>query len=104
MENTWKCLSSSPTLNTSLTDQPDHHRSKKPPHHTLEGVVRVGSLVQQLAVLQLLTHPLQGVERLVQLHWHLHFGEVFANVVPEDVPQADADVRAGHRKTGSPLR
>lgn len=69
--------------------------SKKPPHHTLERVERVGSLFQQLAVLQLLAHPLQGVERLVELHGHLHFGEFFADVVPEDVPQADGDVGAG---------
>lgn len=98
MENTWRRFYSSPTPTKG------HHWSKKLPHHTLERVVRVGSLVQQLAVLQLLAHPLQGVERLVQLHGHLHFGEVFANVVPEDVPQADADVWAGSRKTGSPLR
>lgn len=69
--------------------------SKKPTHHTLEGVGRVGSLLQQLAVLQLLAHPLQGVERLVELHGHLHLGEFFADVVPEDVPQADGDVGAG---------
>lgn len=98
MENTWRRFYSSPTPTKG------HYRSKKLPYHTLERVVRVGSLVQQLTVLQLLAHPLQGVERLVQLHGHLHFGEVFANVVPEDVPQADADVWAGSRKTGSPLR
>lgn len=71
--------------------------SKKPPHHTLERVGRVSSLFQQLAVLQLLAHPLQGVERLVELHGHLHFGELFADVVPEDVPQADVDLGAGGR-------
>lgn len=78
--------------------------SKRPPHHTLARVGRVSSLFQQLAVLQLLTHPLQGVERLVELHGHLHFGELFADVVPEDVPQADVDLGAGGRETGSTQR
>lgn len=68
-------------------------------HHTL---VRVGGLVgcvQQLAVLQLLTKPLQGVEWLVQLDRHRHFGQVLPNVVPEDVPQTHA---AGGTGSGQP--
>lgn len=45
--------------------------------------------VEQLAVLQLLTQPLQGVEWLVQLHWHGHLGQVLSNVIPQDVPETD---------------
>lgn len=58
-------------------------------HHTLEGVLGVGRLVQQLCVLQLLTHALQCVEGLVELHGHGHLGQVLADVVPQDVPQVD---------------
>ena len=66
------------------------------PHHALVGVIRVGGLVQQLGVLQLLAHVLQRVERLVQLHRHGHLGQIFANIVPQDVPQVDvAGVRGG---------
>lgn len=106
------CCWSLPPLSGNITVIPLTDRgkrfllalSKKPPHHTLERVGRVRCLFQQLAVLQLLAHPLQGVERLVELHGHLHFGELFANVVPEDVPQADVDLGAGGRKTGSTQR
>lgn len=63
-----------------------------PSYHAFEGVVCVGSPVKQFTVLQLLTEPLQGVERLIKSDRHRHFGEVFADVVPEDVPQADAAV------------
>lgn len=86
------CCWLSPPLSGNIAVAPRTDRGKSStevsfgPHHTLEGVGRVGSLFQQLAVLQLLAHPLQGVERLVELHGHLHFGELFADVVPEDVP------------------
>lgn len=73
------------------------------PHHALEGVFCVGSLVQQLTVLQLLTHALQGVEGLVQLHRHGHFGQIFADVVPQDVPQVDvAGVGTWRWEAGTP--
>lgn len=75
-----------------------------PPHHTFKRVLCVGSPVQQLAVLQLLAQPLQGVERLVELHRHRHFGEVFADVVPEDVPKADGAAAGAQRgQTGATL-
>lgn len=70
----------------------EHARSEDPlapPHHAFERVLCVGSPVEQLAVLQFLAQPLQRVEWLVELHGHRDFGEVLANVVPEDVPQAD---------------
>ena len=63
-------------------------------HHALVGVLGVIGRVQKLTVLQLLAQPLQGVERLVQLNGHGHLGQVLANVVPEDVPQAHPS-RAG---------
>ena len=70
----------------------------------MKRVLCVSSPVQQLAVLQLLTQSLQGVERLIKLHRHRHLGEVFADVVPENVPQADrAVVRAGRGQAGSAL-
>lgn len=68
-------------------------------HHALEGVLCLGRLVQEIAVLQLLTHVLQGVEGLVQLHGHGHLGQVLADVVPQDVPQVDvAGVRGLRRQ------
>lgn len=58
---------------------------------------------QQLAVLQLFTHALQGVEGLVELHRHGHFGQVLANVVSQDVPEVDvAGVRTRRRQAGAP--
>lgn len=75
-----------------------------PPHHAFKGVLCVGGPVEQLAVLQLLAQPLQRVEWLVELHGHGDFGEVLANVVPEDVPQADgAAVGAGRGQAGPAL-
>lgn len=54
--------------------------------------------VQQAAVLQLLTQPLQSVEWLIEVHWHGHLGQVLANVVSQDVPQAHTVGRGGRRK------
>lgn len=61
-------------------------------HHAFKRILCVSSPVEQLTVLQLLTQSLQGVERLIKLHRHRHLGQVFADVVPEDVPQADGAV------------
>lgn len=72
-------------------------------YHALKGVLSVGCLVQQLTVLQLFTHALQGVEGLVELNWHGHFGQVFADVVPQDVPKVDvAGVRTWRWQAGAP--
>lgn len=57
-------------------------------YHALAGVSHAAGLVQEAAVFQLLTEPLQCVERFVELHGHGHLGQVFADVVAEDVPQA----------------
>lgn len=58
-------------------------------YHALKRVRCVCGSVEQLAVLQLLTQPLQGVQRLIQLHRHGHLRQVLSNVIPQDVPQAD---------------
>lgn len=58
-------------------------------HHPLQGTGRLGSLVQELAVLQLLTQPLQRVEGLVEFHRHGHLRQVLPDVRSQDVPQAD---------------
>ncbi len=58
--------------------------------------------VQQLAVLQLLTQPLQGVERLIELYRHGNLGQVLSDVVPQDVPQAHATGGAGGGQRGAP--
>lgn len=71
-------------------------------HHALVGVRGLVCGVQQVAVLQLLTQPLQGVERLVELHGHGDLGQVFADVVPQDVPEAHAAGGAGGRQRGTP--
>lgn len=74
------------------------------PHHPFQGVGDLGGLVQELAVLQLLAQPLQRVQGLVQLHRHGHFGQVFPDVVPQDVPQADgAGAGARGRQASSSL-
>lgn len=39
-------------------------------YHALAGVGDVAGLVQEAAVLELLTEPLQSVERLIELHRH----------------------------------
>lgn len=57
-------------------------------YHALAGVGHAAGLVQEVAILQLLAESLQRVERLVELHRHRHLGQVFADVVAEDVPQA----------------
>lgn len=57
-------------------------------YHALAGVSHAAGLVQEAAVLQLLAEPLQRVERLVELHGHRHLGQVFADIVAEDIPQA----------------
>lgn len=57
-------------------------------YHALAGVSHPAGVVQEAAVLQLLAEPLQGVERLVELHRHRHLGQVFAYIVAEDVPKA----------------
>lgn len=57
-------------------------------YHALAGVGHAAGLVQEVAILQLLAESLQRVERLVELHGHRHLGQVFADVVAEDVPQA----------------
>lgn len=57
-------------------------------YHALAEVSHAAGLVQEVAVLQLLTEPLQRVERLVELHRHRHLGQVFADIVAEDIPQA----------------
>lgn len=58
-------------------------------YHALKWVRCVCGSVEQLAVLQLLTQPLQGVKRLIQLHRHGHLGQILSNVIPQDVPQTD---------------
>lgn len=58
--------------------------------------------VQQVAVLQLLAQSLEGVERLVELHGHGDFGQVFADVVSQDVPQANTAGGAGGWQRGTP--
>lgn len=65
-------------------------------HHALVGVLGLVGGVQQLAVLQFLAQPLEGVDGLVELHRHGHLGQVLADVVPQDVPQAHA--AAGSRR------
>lgn len=57
-------------------------------YHALAGVSHTAGLVQEAAILQLLTEPLQCVERLVELHRHRHLGQVFADVVTQDIPKA----------------
>lgn len=57
-------------------------------YHALAGVSHAAGLVQEAAILQLLAEPLQRVERLVELHGHRHLGQVFADVVSENIPQA----------------
>lgn len=73
-------------------------------HHPLQGAGHLGGLVQELAVLQLLAEPLQRVERLVELHRHGHLGQVLADVISQDVPQADVTgIGAGRRQAGPSL-
>lgn len=70
------------------------------PYHALKRVLCVCSLVQQFAVLQFLTQPLQCVEWLVELNRHGYFRQVLPNVVLQDVPQADvAGIGTGGGKT-----
>ncbi len=71
-------------------------------HHALERVLGLVGGVQQLTVLQLLTQSLQGVERLIELHRHGHFGQVLTDIVPQDVPQAYAAGGAGRGQRGAP--
>ena len=59
-------------------------------HHALVRVLGLVGGVQQLAVLQLFTQPLKGVDGLIELYWHGHLGQILAYVVPQDVPQAHA--------------
>lgn len=73
-------------------------------HHPLQGAGHLGGLVQELAVLQLLAEPLQRVERLVELHRHGHLRQVLADVISQDVPQADVTgIGAGRRQAGPSL-
>lgn len=58
-------------------------------YHAFIWVVSFSRFIQQLSVLQLLTHVLQSVKRLIQLHRHGHFGQVFTNVVPQNIPQVN---------------
>lgn len=71
-------------------------------HHALVRVLGLVGGVQQLTVLQLLAQPLQGVERLIELYWHGHLGQVLTDVVPQDVPQAHAAGGAGRGQRGAP--
>lgn len=72
------------------------------PYHPLIGVVGLRGFVQELTVLHFLTEVLQSVEWLVELHGHGDFGQVFANVVPQDIPQVNVtSVRARSRQAGS---
>lgn len=71
-------------------------------HHALVRVLGLVGGVQQLAVLKLLTQPLQGVEWLIELYWHGHLGQIFSNVVPQDVPQAHAAGGTGRWQRGTP--
>lgn len=71
-------------------------------HHPLQGVGQLGSLVQELAVLQLLAEPLQRVEGLIELHWHGHLRQVFPDVVSQDVPQADVTGLGAWRRQTCP--
>ena len=59
-------------------------------HHALVRVLGLVGGVQQFAVLQLLTQPLQGVEWLIELYRHGHLGQVLTDVVSQDVPYAHA--------------
>lgn len=78
-------------------------QKKRRLYHALKGILGLSSLVQQLAVLQLLAHMLQGVEGFVELHGHRHFGQVLADVVSQDVPEVDvAGVGTGCRQAGAP--
>lgn len=70
-------------------------------HHALVRVLSLVSGVQQVAVLQLLTQPLQGVQRLIELHRHGHLGKVLADVVSQDVPQAHAAGGTGRGQRGA---
>lgn len=72
------------------------------PHHPLQGTGHARSLVQQLAVLQLLAEPLQGIQRLVQLHGHGHLGQILPDVVAEDAPQADTTGVGALRRQARP--
>lgn len=71
-------------------------------HHALVRVLSLVGDVQQLTVLQFLTEPLQGVERLVEVHRHGHLGQVLPDVVPQDVPQAYAAGGTGRGQRGAP--
>lgn len=71
-------------------------------YHALIRVLGLVGSVQQVTVLQLLTEPLQGVQRFVELHWHGHLGQVLADVVPQDVPQADGAGGTGRGQRGAP--
>lgn len=72
-------------------------------YHAFVGVISLCCFVQQLGVLQLLTHVLQSVERLIQLHRHGHLGQVFTNVVPQDIPQVNiGGVGRWSRQTRTP--
>lgn len=70
-------------------------------HHALVRILGLIGGVQQLAVLQLLAQPLQGVDWFVEMHRHGHLGQVLADVVPQDVPQAHAAVWAGRGQRGA---
>lgn len=68
-------------------------------YHSLIGVIRLRGLVQELAVLHFFTEVLQCVEWFVELHRHGDLGQVFANVVSQDIPQVNVTgVRARSRQ------
>ena len=82
----------------NLQERKDNHLSVRPfpirptkpsagvdwTHHPLVGVRRVVGGVQQVAVLQLLTEPLQQVHGLVESSRHGHPGQVFTWGGPAD--------------------
>lgn len=70
-------------------------------HHALVRVFGLICSIQEVAVLQLLTQPLQSVEWLIELHGHGHLGQVLANVVFQDVPQAHTAGGTGWRQRGA---
>lgn len=72
-------------------------------HHAFVEIISLGCFVQQLGVLQLLTHVLESVKRLIQLHRHGHLRQVFTNVVPQDIPQVNiGGIRRWSRQTCTP--
>ena len=56
-------------------------------HEPLQRGLSQHSLVDQIAVLELLAQPLQGGERFVQGHRHRDLAQVLPDVLAQQVPQ-----------------